>query len=142
MVWFSVLATVTIQIITNSVDVERSMSDSGWHIMSFEILRVFCSVAAFTTVFRLHIRTVSADFLGIILLTIFLFSSKFMRTVNFNIFLLSSYALSHGMLLLLGTITEPFFHNTPSAMMSHFPEPVLFPEKFCPFKMDFNFGKS
>jgi hypothetical protein len=57
-----------------------------------------------------------------------------MRTVNFNIFRLSSYTLSPGMLLLLGTPTEPYFHDTPSTMMSHFPEPFRFPENFIPSK--------
>jgi hypothetical protein len=73
---------------------------------------------------------VSADVSEIILLRIFQNFCKFIREVNFNVFLLSSYKLSHATLLLLETLAEPFFHNTSSPLMSHFPEPVRFPEKF------------
>jgi hypothetical protein len=104
------------------------MSGARCHIIPVEILRGLCSVAAFTAVSRLHIRTVSADFSEMILLRIFLYCCKFIRAANFNVFPLSSYTLTPAMLLLLETLTEPFFHNTSSNLMSYFPEPLRFPE--------------
>lgn len=120
--------------ITNKVDVERSMSGARCHIIPIEILRGCFSVTAFTTISRLHIRTVSADFSKMILQPIFVYCCKFIREVNFNVLPLRSYTLSPAMLLTLETLTEPFFHNTSSALMSHFSEPVRFPEKFVPSK--------
>jgi hypothetical protein len=110
------------------------MAGARCYIILVEILSGFFSVAAFTTVSRLHIRTVSANFSEMILLRIFLYDCKFIRAVNFNVFSLSSYALSSARLLLLETLIESFFHNTASVLMSHFPEPVRIPENFVPSK--------
>ena len=88
-VWFTVVTTLIVQIVTNTVGLERSMSGARYHIGPVEILRGFSFVADFTNIYiyRLHIRTVSAGFSEIILLRIFIHCCKFIREVKFSVFL-------------------------------------------------------